>query len=461
MTIEGKKLLVVGLGATGLAVARAGSALGARILAYDDREQARDRAAEELAGLGLSMITSEEAAHLQFDLCVASPGIPPSNHLLRTLEARGLPVISEIELAWLISKAPIAAVTGTNGKSTTTVLAGKMIEASGRRTFIGGNLSAEGYDLPLITAAAQAEPEDVLVAEVSSFQLERCYRFRPRAAALLNITPDHQDRYTSLDGYAEAKMRIFQAQEPPDTAVLGWDDPVVRRLGDRLGSRKLWFSSQEELSEGAYLRGEELILRIEGCEERIALAREMRMWTSFDRLNTLAAACIALAMNAPVEAIHSAAISFAGLPHRMEDCGSIDGVRWFNNSMCTNPAAGSAAVREVASAFPAIVIAGGAGKGLDYGAWGSEISRSATALILIGQDSDVLARAAEQAGMKDIHRAPSLRLAMELARSIARPGDAVVLAPAMASFGEFTDFRDRGRKFKEICESFCTEASSV
>ncbi|MCC6483536.1 MAG: UDP-N-acetylmuramoyl-L-alanine--D-glutamate ligase [Armatimonadetes bacterium] len=461
MSLGGKGLLVAGVGATGKAVAKAGDVLGARVFVCDDTPEKLENALAELAPLGVSALSREEVLTSEFDLCVASPGIPPTHELLRSLERRGVPVISEIELAWQLSKAPVAAITGTNGKSTTTVLAGKMMEAAGRKTYIGGNLSAEGYDLPLISAALEAQSGDVLVAEVSSFQLERCYQFRPVVAALLNITPDHCNRYDSLEDYAQAKMRMFQAQSPADVAVLGWDDDLVRRLSEQIPSRKLWFSSQSEVAEGAFLRGEELILRTHSQEKTIALTSEMKMWAQYDWKNTLAAACIACGIGAPIEAARTVAVSFEGLPHRMEDCGSIGGVRWFNNSMCTNPAAGSNAVQAVAREFPTIVIAGGAQKGLDYADWGCDVARAAKALILIGQDSGILAEAANQAGMRDVRKVADLKAAMELARTKAQPGDAVLMAPAMASFDSFTNFRERGQKFKEICESFRTEANSV
>lgn len=443
-----KRILVFGLGATGQAVLAAGASLGAEMFACDDKAQ----------DASVPLLSADNVLRQNFDCCVVSPGIPPAHALVRSLEERGVPVISEIELAGLVARAPIAAVTGTNGKSTTTVLAGRMIEASGRRTFIGGNLSAEGYDLPLITAAMQAAPEDAIVAEVSSFQLERCYRFRPKAAALLNITEDHLNRYATMDDYAAAKLRIFRAQTSTDFCICGLDDPGVRmRVGETAG-RRLCFSAQQEVEQGAFQRGEELVLRFGGREDVICRAGEMKLWASYDRLNVLAAACVAAAMGATLEGIRAAATTFEGLPHRMEDCGLLDGVRWLNSSMCTNPAAGRAAVRAVGEKYPSIVIAGGADKGMDFQAWGEAVAGAARTLILIGQDAPVLAEAARAAGMADIRHAATLQDAMELARSLSRPGDAVILAPAMASFGEFTNFRDRGQKFRETVEQFRTEA---
>ena len=456
--LQGKRLLVLGLGVTGIAVAEAASARGAEVFAYDDKEAAVEASRVRLEQLGVVLLGFERASEERFDISVVSPGIPPTNALALTLGSNGASLISEIELAYLVAKAPIVAITGTNGKSTTTVLAGGMLKASGIKTYIGGNLSAEGYDLPLITAAMQAGADDAIVAEVSSFQLERSYQFRPRSAALLNVSEDHLNRYGDIFDYADAKMRIFQSQGPEDTSVLGWDSELVRERSGQVRGRLLWFSDHQEVDQGAFLRGEDLILRIDGGEDVFAVSGEMKLWASYDKLNALASACVAWGMNATLSGITEAAVTFAGLPHRMEDCGSIDGVRWLNNSMCTNPAAGSAAVKAVAEKYPAIVIAGGAEKGCDYSEWGCTIADSAKLLLLIGQDSEILEEAARRAGVQSILRLDSLQDAMQEARHLAQRGDAVVLAPAMASFGEFTNFRIRGQKFKALVEAFRKEA---
>ncbi len=452
----GSRILVLGFGATGRAVAEAGRKLGAKVCVYDDAPAAEDGARPEDAGV--ERIGRSDIETLDVDVCVASPGFPPGHPVLEGLLRRGVRVISEIEFGFLLCRAPVAAVTGTNGKSTTTVLAGRMLEASGRRVFIGGNLSAEGYDLPFVTAALQAGPDDVIVAEVSSFQLELCFTFRPKVAALLNISEDHLNRYCGLEEYARAKMRIFQAQTSGDCAVLGADCPNVRRFAGRLPSRVLRFSVAEEVEEGAFLRGEELVLRLDGLEHPFARVQETALWAPYDRWNLLAAACVAAAMGASVEGIRAAALSFRGLPHRLEDCGVVDGVHWINSSMCTNPDAGSQAARAVAGRFPLILIAGGAQKDCGYAEWGRAAAECARAVVLTGRDRGVLREALEAAGRHDALEADTLEEAMAAARRLARPGDAVLLAPAMASFDQFSDFRHRGRVFREIVERYRREA---
>lgn len=458
MDISGVRMLVHGLGLSGMAVIRAAVPRGASVCACDDRDEARAAMLPELTRLGVPLLTPDEAASGEFDLCVVTPGVRPGNALVSALERRGVELISEIELAARLAPCPIAAVTGTNGKSTTTVLAGLMLRASGLRCGIGGNLSAEGYDLPLITAAVSEPAHDALCAEVSSAQLERCYQFRPKAAALLNITPDHFDRYAGMDDYAAAKMRIFQAQHETDFAVLGLDDPMASALGAGVRARKLWFSARQEPNEGAFLRGDALVLRFEGDEQEFCRTGEMRLWAPHDWLNAAAAACIARAMGATIHGIREAAVTFPGLADRMEHCATIGGVRWINSSMCTNPAAGAAAVRAVAERFPAVVIAGGAGKKLDYAEWGEAVARSAKRLLLIGKSASDLQQAAEAAGANSIEMFETMREAMEAARCLAQPGDAVILAPAMASFGEFQNFRERGRVFRQIVSTFGKEA---
>ncbi|BCW98378.1 MAG: UDP-N-acetylmuramoylalanine--D-glutamate ligase [Armatimonadota bacterium] len=454
--LPGNRLLVLGYGVSGRAVAEAARQIGCSIHVYDDVFGTDGKAAPaDLVGTAVAL---EDLSTLPIDFCVASPGIPPMHSALQMLRRRKVPVIGEIELGSLLCRAPVAAITGTNGKSTTTVLAGRMLQASGRRCFIGGNLSAEGYDLPFVTAVMQAGPEDVIVAEVSSFQLELCFTFRPRVAAFLNISEDHLNRYSSVEEYAEAKMRIFQAQTAEDFAVIGVDCPLVRRLADRISCRKLGFSALDEVREGAFLRGDELVLRLEGREEVFARTGETALWAPYDRLNLLAAACVAAAMGATPEGIRQAALSFKGLPHRLEDCGMAGGVRWINSSMCTNPEAGAEAARAVAGRFPLVLIAGGAQKECGYADWGRIVAECARSVILVGRDRNVLRNALEDAGRRDALEARSLAEAMEIARAAARPGDAVLLAPAMASFDEFSDFRHRGRVFREIVERYRREA---
>lgn len=445
------------MGVTGAAVLNAIVPRGASAFAYDDKDESVRKMLPELTRLGVPAITREEAAAGDFDFCVVTPGVPPRNELVETLSRRGIPVISEIELAGRLATCPIAAITGTNGKSTTTVLAGLMLRESGIRCGIGGNLSAEGYDLPLITAVAESPDNDALCAEVSSAQLEQCHEFRPKVAALLNLTPDHLNRYRDMDEYAAAKMRIFQAQDALDVAVLGLDDPVASRLGQDVRAGKLWFSAKAEPEQGAFLRGDALVLRDGGREHLICRTDEMRLWATYDWLNALAAACIASAMGASIDGIRGAAATFPGLADRMEHCATINGVHWINSSMCTNPAAGAAAIRAVAERFRPIVIAGGSEKNLDNTEWGRQAAQHAAMLLLIGSGAPDLEAAAMRAGASDVRLCAGLPEAMEAARLAARPGDAVILAPAMASFGDFKDFRDRGRAFSKIVKSYQEE----
>jgi len=455
--LSGKRVLIFGLARTGIAVAEALPALGAVAVGHDSGTLASG-VIERLERLGIPLIPTGEVETAAFDLCVATPAITQENPLALSLEKRGIPVISEVELAWLLARAPIGAVTGTNGKSTTTVLAGRMIEASGRRVFIGGNLSAEGYELPLVTAAMQASADDVIVAEVSSFQLERCFEFRPRCAALLNLTEDHLNRHRTMEAYAAAKMRLFQSQTGEDTAILGWDDPRVRGLSSGIAARRMCFSGREPVENGAFLEGDRLLLRSEGETHLIANTSELALWAWYDRLNILAAACVAHGMGASLEGVRSAATKFTGLSDRMEDCGEIGGVRWLNNSMCTNPAAGRAAILATAQRGPVILIAGGARKGLDYTEWGGDAATVARTVVLYGDDAEILQLAIGAGGQASVMRVADLREAMRVARDQARPGDCVVLAPAMASFDQFGDFHERGVRFREIVDEFRTEA---
>lgn len=460
ISLNGRRILIFGLAASGLAAAGFASDRGAKVFAWDDcfTESGPDEALlQKLQGCNARPVSPASLREDSYDLAVVSPGIPLDNPNLCQLRSRGLPCISEIEFAWMNTGAPIAAITGTNGKSTTTVLAGRMLQASvatPEKVKIGGNLSAEGYDLPLISAVDQTTDDGWLVAEVSSFQLELCFDFKPRAAALLNVTEDHLDRHSTFQHYLDAKMRIFQAQNSDDFAILGLDCPAVRQAASRVAARKLWFSVNQQVDEGAYLKSGEYLLRVDGIETPFARVGQTALWTSFDRLNILAAACIAWSMGATIQGISRACREFGGLPHRMEDCGEVNGVRWINNSMCTNPAAGIAAVEAVAEFWPVTVIAGGKQKDCDFSQWGRRVAEKARRLIVIGEDAPLLAEAAKAGGLQEITHAPGLPEAMKLARSVASHGEAVALIPAMASFGEFTNFKDRGQRFRQIVESF-------
>ncbi|MDO8587971.1 MAG: UDP-N-acetylmuramoyl-L-alanine--D-glutamate ligase [Armatimonadota bacterium] len=451
---KGKRVAVIGMARTGMAVAAALRTLGAEVTLYDRKpaEELEDSLAEA-ARLGVAARPGIDAPPLGgADLVIPSPGIPREAPVFVKAREMGIPVLSEIELAYRLSRAPIIAVTGTNGKTTTTVMIGKMLEADGRDTYIAGNVVAGDIRLPLVTAAVRATEKSVIVAEISTFQLEWIESFRPRIGALLNISRDHGDRHTNMDEYADLKASLFRNQRPDDYAIVNADHPLVMERTGGVKSRILPFSRLMEPREGAFVRGEELIVRLDGREVRICSKSEIPVPGEHNVENALAASLAAVAFGAEAGAVAEAIRAFTPIEHRLEPVEEIDGVLYINNSMCTNV---DAVVRSIeAIDRPLVVIAGGKDKGSDWVPFAEVVKRSVKELILIGVSAPLIESAVRDAGYTRITNAASMDRAVEAARGLAEPGDAVLLAPGCASFDMFKGFEDRGRVFKSIVRQY-------
>jgi UDP-N-acetylmuramoylalanine--D-glutamate ligase len=460
--LANRRISVIGLARTGLAVADVAAQRGARVTIYDKKPAADlTDAIAEAKRVGAEVCADDAPVDLDnTDLLVPSPGVPRSLPVLAEAVRRGIEVISEIELAYRISSCPIIGITGTNGKTTTTILTGQIMAADGRETFIAGNVAAGDIKLPLISAAHRASGLDsVIVAEISTFQLEWIAGFRPKIAALLNVTADHLDRHADVHEYAALKARIFENQGPGDYAIINAENPVTASLAPSLHGRVLKFARLSEVEEGAFVRGNDLVVRIGGRETTVCTREDIPLRGEHNVENVLAASCAAIAFGARPESIVKAVRDFREVEHRLEPVERIDGVLYINNSMCTNV---DAAVRSVeAIAEPQIVIAGGKDKGSDYRELGEALARKAKHVILVGADADLIGRAAQDAGFDSLTRAASMQEAVEIARSMARPGDVVVLTPACASFDMFTSFEHRGQVFKDAVKSLKGERSSV
>ena len=445
----GKRVHIIGMARSGLAAAEVLSSLGAVVTLHDrkDAPELRDalRTVRE-PGLETRVGAAAYEGIGMADIVVTSPGVPDTCPGIVTARGRGIPVMSEIELAYRISHAPIIAVTGTNGKTTTTALIGEILKCDGRQVYVAGNIVAGEIRLPLVRAAFRASASEVIVAEISSFQLEWITTFRPRVAALLNISADHLDRYAGLQEYAQAKARIFDRQEPADYAILNADDPSVMDLAPRIKSQIRQFSRTREVEVGAFARGSEVWIGAQGEERFVCDTAAMKLRGTHNLENVLAAAAAALAFGAGRHSVQEALDGFQALEHRLEPVADIGGVEFLNNSMCTNVAA---AVRSLeAIGRPAIVIAGGKDKGSDYAPLGEAFKRYARHVVLIGKDADLIEAAARKAGFDSISPVSSMEEAVEIAWQHAEPGDTVLLSPGCASFDMFTDFEHRGRVFK-------------
>lgn len=450
----GKHVHIIGMARSGFAAAEVLIALGAEVTLHDSKdssklEDALTRAAEMGADVKYG-IDAYVGIH-EADIVVTSPGVPETCAGISGARNAGIPVIPEIELAYRISPAPILAITGTNGKTTTTALVGEMLRCDGRNVFVAGNIVAGDIRLPLVQAAYRASESDVIVAEISSFQLELISSFKPKVGALLNLTGDHMDRYTGIESYAQAKGRMFDYQENDDFAVVNADDEAVMAFVPQIRSKVLQFSSSHPVSIGTFSRGAEVWLSSEFGEQLVCDTSRMKLRGKHNVENILAAAAIVLAFGAGKECVQKAIERFAPPEHRMEPVSEISGVEFINNSMCTNVAAAVRCLEAVGR--PAIVIAGGKDKGLDYKLLGDAFVKHAKHVVLIGQDAQLIESASRQAGFMSISRAASMEEAVEVAWQHSIAGDTVILSPCCASFDMFDDFEHRGRVFKSAVKS--------
>ena len=441
INLQGMKVLVVGLAKTGLATAKFLKAQGSIVSTTEERSREQMKAAlQELEGSDIAM---EWGGHgketfLRQDLIVVSPGVDLAIKPIQEAMKKGVRIISEIELACRFIEAPIVAVTGTNGKTTTTVLIGELLKESGKRVGVGGNVGE-----PLILFADRRNSWEVLVAEISSFQLEAIETFRPRIAVLLNVTEDHLDRYAHYADYIQAKARIFENMTSEDVAILNRDDPIVMTLAENIAARKIFFSLKEMLNEGAFSNGKNIKLRLAG-EEDYSLA-SARLKGVHNVENMMAAITAARLSGCSKKAVETVLNRFEGLEHRVEFVREIDGVRYYNDSKGTN--VGSVVKSLQGFSDPVILIAGGKDKNGDLAPLKEWVQQRVTRLILIGEAKERMAR--ELGGLTDTILAPTLEEAVLLAHRSAKRGEVVLLSPACSSFDMFKDYKERGKVFKE------------
>jgi len=443
-------VLVIGLGRSGRASVDVLRTRVGAVYATDEAPPAKlADALAELAAANVAFVPPDALGDVlpSITTAVLSPGIPMNGALVRRVQAANIPVLSEVEVAYRICRAPIVAVTGTKGKTTTTALTGALFRAAGRTVHVGGNIGNA-----LIRETAAAAPEDWVVAEVSSFQLEAIRSFKPRVSLILNVTPDHLDRYFSMEEYAEAKFRIFANQGPGDTFVGNLDDPIVASApgedGNRIKARALWFSGEPRRQSTLYLRNGETIVYAPptGDPRPVDVLRtgDIPLLGRHNVENVMGAVLIALAAGLPLDAIREGVRGFKPLGHRLEPVGEIDGVLYVDDSKATNPGSVIAAMRSFER--PIVLIAGGKAKGTDFAEMGKVVSSRAKAVVLIGEDAGEIAAVVKRAA---VERAGSMDEAVAKARALAAPGDVVLLSPGCASFDMFRSAEHRGETFAD------------
>lgn len=455
MDYKGKHVLVVGAGVSGLAAARILQHFGATV-------ELSDAKPESLIQDGIKAL-ADEGVELTFgkqdpkeldgkDLVVVSPAVPLRVPLLQEALKRGIPVIGEVELAYRLAQSPLFAITGTNGKTTTTTLVGLLLQEKygAEKTGVGGNIGE-----PLSEVALRIGKEGVLVAEISSYQMETADTFHPHVAAVLNVTPDHLQRHGTMEVYQNMKERIFAKQTAKDFLVLNYDDPRTRGMEDRAKSKIYFFSRKRILREGAWLENGALMLRLQGQQtERLLLASELRMPGLHNIENALAAAIMAALAGVDIEAIRKVLRAFKGVEHRIEHVLDINGVPWYNDSKATNVDSAVKALQSFTQ--PLVLILGGDDKMTDLTDFMLLVKKKAKAVIFIGDAALRFYKAAEQAGIKKerLHEAAySMKTAADIAYRLATKGDVVLLSPACASFDMFDNYEERGRVFKKIARA--------
>lgn len=443
MEFAGKKIVVIGMGKTGVAVAVFLGGLGATVVAVDEKPQRQwGEAFEQLASepwltIGNYDVTTLDGA----DLVVPSPGIPPYNDMLVTAQKKKIPIISEIELAYRFIKVPIIAVTGTNGKTTTTTLLGRILAHAGKKVFVGGNIGN-----PLIEYAGSPQTDDFIVAEISSFQLQWIETFRPHAAMLLNITCDHVNYHGSFEEYRRVKASIFEHQQESDLAILNAEDETQEGLAATIRGQVVRFGSSRSLRPGICLREDFIVYsKTDGTEERYPLSM-ISLPGLHNVENVMAAIVAARFCGCSPESIMEAVSLFRGLPHRIEFAGESHSVKFYDDSKGTNVDAVLRALQTFST--PVILLLGGRDKDGNFNALQPLLTSKTKQVVLFGEARD---RIEPQIGKNvPISKEPTLRAATERAYRDALPGDIVLLSPGCASFDEFANYKERGNYFKEV-----------
>ncbi|PRX31117.1 UDP-N-acetylmuramoylalanine--D-glutamate ligase [Orenia metallireducens] len=446
MELKDKLITVVGLGKrTGVETVKFLDKQGAKIIVTDAKQEAQLK--EEIAALRGCKVNFDLGGHtlelvLKSDLIIISPGVPTDIPLLQQARSAGIEIISEVELAYRFCKAPIIAITGTNGKTTTTTLIGEIFKATGRKTVVGGNIGrALIQDLP------QLEKEDIVIAEISSFQLEEIKEFRPDISLFLNITPDHLDRHGSFEAYIEAKRKLLMNQTQDDYIILNYDDPIVRKFADNTQGQVVFFSQQEELTEGVYLRDNKIVANLLGSKEEIIDSKEIGIEGPHNLENALGAVAASLLMGASKDILVEILKIFSGVEHRIEDVATINGVRYINDSKGTNPIASTKAIETFEP--PLVIIAGGKDKGSEFDDFAKIIKEKVKGVVLLGETADKIEASLNKLEYDSIYHVKSIQEAVKVATEVACGEGIVLLSPACASWDMFDNYEQRGREFKE------------
>ncbi|WP_371368836.1 UDP-N-acetylmuramoylalanine--D-glutamate ligase [Sporomusa rhizae] len=441
-----KKVLVLGAGISGISVACILQQLGARVTLSDAKTEEKidkDLSALKASGVMLELGNQNEDLLDGIDYLVLSPGISIYIPLVAAAQNRGITVVSEVEVAYRLSSALMVAITGTNGKTTTTTLVGEILKTTGCPVVVGGNIGAA-----LSEQTLESAEKGFVVAEISSFQLEGVIKFRPHIAAILNLTPDHLDRHRSMAVYKEMKERVFVNQLADDFIILNYDDVAVRGMAERAPSKVVYFSRQQELDSGIFVKDGTIRLRWDGKTIDICSVDAIKIKGGHNVENALAACAIGYFAGAQPEAMAEILKTFPGVEHRIEPVTEIAGVPYYNDSKATNPESSIKALEAFDGHI--ILLAGGRDKNTDLTEFMQLAKAKVDHLILLGEAQERFAEAAASNDVKNIHNAASFDEAVSLAHKLAKPPQVVLLSPACASYDMFNNYEERGTVFKEL-----------
>ena len=456
MIVKDKNVLVFGSGISGEAACALLLKEEAKVILYDGNDKLNSEEIRakieggdsESLEIILGTLEGDRKGELldKLSLVVMSPGVPTDLPIVNEMREKGLPIWGEIELAYVFGKGDVLAITGTNGKTTTTSLLGEIMKNYAQSSFVVGNIGN-----PYTSIALQTREDSVIVAEMSSFQLETIQTFRPRVSAILNITPDHLNRHHTMEAYVNAKKNIAKNQTEDDYCILNYEDRLTREFGEEIKANVLYFSSQRKLEEGIYLEEGNIIYNYGGVKETICHVDELQILGTHNHENVMAACAMAAVYGVPVDVIRESVKVFKGVEHRIEYVTEKKGVTYYNDSKGTNP---DAAIKGIqAMKRPTVLIGGGYDKGSEYTEWINSFDGKVKKLILLGDTKEKIAADAEKCGFKDYMFVDSFEEAVLTAAKIAESGEAVLLSPACASWDMFPSYEVRGEKFKEIVNS--------
>jgi len=446
MEFHNKQILVLGAGISGMSVAHILQNMGAKVILSDAKpieKLNKDFTYLEKAGVILSFGSQDESLLNNIDYLIVSPGISINIPLIKAAQAKGIRVMSEIEVAYQLCKAPIIAITGTNGKTTTTTLIGEMLKTTGRDVVVGGNIG-----LALSQEVAAVNETGLVVAEISSFQLEGIIDFKPYIAAVLNLTPDHLDRHNSMEVYKSTKERIFANHTSENFVVLNYDDPLVRDMAERTSSQVMFFSRQAELSEGIFVKDGVITIAWQGQSHEIGLTADLKIRGGHNIENALAACGVSFLAGAKPSDMALVLSNFTGVEHRIEPVAKVNGIEYYNDSKATNPESSIKALEAFNGNI--VLIAGGRDKNTDLSEFMQKVKDKVDHLILLGEAKKRFFEAADKFGVSQIHTVESLADAVQLANTLAKPPQVVLLSPACSSYDMFNNYEERGKVFKDL-----------